>query len=284
MRSFILLSVFTAATVAGFLSAYAHDEPTTKSDDKPIVIPFELLKSRHMALQVKINDKGPYRVIFDTGAPMNLVNNRTAKETGLVGKNDKGGGLFGVGAASKTINKFQVGDITIEGMPTMVIDHPTVEALSKVVGRLDGLIGYPFFARYRMTIDYEKKAMTLVPNGMVPGDTMQLMMKKMMGSMKGAKIEPTILAPAGLWGFWVDKPQGDTDDGVIVTEVLAESPAEAGGLKIGDRLLTLDGRWTDSVGDTVLATSLAKPGQPVTLVVQRDGKEVKLQVTPRLGF
>jgi hypothetical protein len=284
MRSLVLLSVFTAAILTGLLPVYAHDEPRTKTDDKPIVIPFELLKSRHMALQVKINDKGPYRVIFDTGAPMNLVNNRTAKETGLVGKNDKGGGLFGVGVASKTINKFQVGDITIEGMPTMVIDHPTVEALSKVVGRLDGLIGYPFFARYRMTIDYEKKEMTLVPNGMVPGDTMQLMMKKMMGSMKGAKIEPTILAPAGLWGFWVDKPKDDTHDGVIVTEVLAESPAEAGGLKVGDRLLTLDGRWTDSVGDTVLATSLAKPGQPVTLVVQRDGKEVKLQVTPRSGF
>ncbi|MCS6863962.1 MAG: PDZ domain-containing protein [Gemmataceae bacterium] len=284
MRPQILLALFTTAVLAGLLPTHAHDEPRAKGDDKPIVIPFELLKSRHMALQVKINDKGPYRVIFDTGAPMNLVNNRTAKETGLVGQNDKGASLFGIGVASKTIQKFQVGAITVEGMPTMVIDHPTVEALSKVVGRLDGLIGYPFFARYKMTIDYEKKEMTLVPNGVVPGDTMQLMMKKMMGSMKGAKIEPTILAPAGLWGFWVDKPQDDTKDGVIVTEVMPESPAEAGGLKVGDRLLTLDGRWTDSVSDTVLATSFAKPGQPVTLVVQRNGREMKLQVTPRPGF
>jgi hypothetical protein len=256
-----------------------------KKDDKPIVIPFELLKSRHMAIQVKVNDKGPYRVIFDTGAPTNLVNNKLAKEAGLVDKKDKGGVmLFGGMPTPKTIKKFEVGDLVLEGMPTMVMDHPTVAAIAEAVGPIDGLIGFPFFARYKMTIDYQKKEMTLVPNGYVPGDAMQGMMDKLMGAGRGQKPEPTVIAPAALWGFTVDKAKDDEDAGVKVTEVLAKGPAAAGGLKEGDRLLTLDGRWTDTVGDTFVATSTVKPGRAVTLVVKRDGKEVKLTVTPGKGL
>ena len=51
---------------------------------KPVTVPFELLRSGHMALQVKVNGKGPYRLIFDTGAPVTLLNNKVAKEAGLL--------------------------------------------------------------------------------------------------------------------------------------------------------------------------------------------------------
>ena len=33
-----------------------------------------------MVVNVKINGKGPYRLIFDTGAPFTLINNKIAKE------------------------------------------------------------------------------------------------------------------------------------------------------------------------------------------------------------
>ena len=56
-------------------------------------MPFELLKSRHMAVQVKINGKGPYRLIFDTGAPMNLINNKIAKEAGVIEEGRQGAGV-----------------------------------------------------------------------------------------------------------------------------------------------------------------------------------------------
>ena len=256
-----------------------------KKDDKPVVIPFELLKSRHMALQVKINGKGPYRVIFDTGAPTNLVNNKVAKEAGLVEKENKGGlGFFGAAPTPKMIKKLEIGDLVLEGMPTMVMDHPTVAALAEALGPVEGLIGFPFFARYKMTIDYEKKEMTLVPNGYVPGDAMQGLMDKLMSGTKGQKPEPTVVAPAAVWGFAVDKAADDEDAGVKVTAVLSKSAAATGGLKPGDRLLTLDGRWTDSVSDTFVAASGVKPGKAVTLVVKRDGKEVKLTVTPGKGL
>ncbi len=264
-------------------SAPPEKEPL-KPDDKPVVIPFELLKSRHMAIQVKINDKGPYRLIFDTGAPTNLVNNKVAKEAGLTDKNDAGGlSLFGAAPAPKTIKKLEIGNLKLEGMPTMVMDHPTVSAIAEVVGPVEGIIGFPFFARYKMTIDYEKKEMTLTPNGYSPGDAMQGMMDKLMGA-SGKQSEPAVIAPAAVWGFDVSRDKDNEDAGVTVGKVLAKSPAALGGLKEGDRLLTLDGRWTDTVSDTFLAASLVKPGKAVTLVVKRDGKEVKLTVTPGKGL
>ncbi len=258
--------------------------PPLKADDKPIVVPFELLDSRHMAMQVKVNGKGPYRVIFDTGAPMNIVNNKVAKAAGLLAKDDKPAPLFGASMNAKTIKTFEVGGLKLEGMQSMVMDHPTVEAIGKAVGPVEGLIGFPFFARYKMTIDYEKKEMTLVPNGFVPRDTMQNMMNKIMGAGGGKKPDPAVIAPSGVWGFTVDKDANDEGAGVKVTGVLASSPAAAGGLKDGDRLLTLDGRWTDTIGDTFIAARAVKPGVPVVLVVKRDGKDVKLTVTPVKGL
>ena len=259
--------------------------PPKKPDTKPIVIPFELLKSRHMALQVKVNGKGPYRLIFDTGAPTNLVNNKVAKEAGLLEKSEKGGlGVFGAAMGAKNIKTMEIGGLKMENMPTMVIDHPTVAAIAAAVGPVEGIVGFPFFARYKMTIDYQKKEMTLVPNGYEPGDAMQAMMNKVMSASSGKKPPAGVLAPAAVWGFTVDKAKDNDDAGVKVTAVLAKSPAAVGGLKVGDRLLTLDGRWTDTVSDTFIAATLAMPGKPVALVVSRGGKEVKLTVTPGKGL
>jgi hypothetical protein len=280
----LLLIGFGVAVTA----APADDRPMpkvpAKADEKPIVVPFELLKSRHMAIQVKINGKGPYRMIFDTGAPTNLLNNKIAKETGLLGKGDKGAGLFGASMGAKTIRTFEVGGVKLEGMGTMVMDHPTVAAIAEVVGPVEGLVGYPFFARYKMTIDYQTKEMTLTPNGHQPGDAMQGLMNKLMANSSGKKVEPAVVAPAAVWGFTVEKDKDDDDAGVKVTDVFANSAAAAGGLKVGDRLLTLDGRWTDTVGDTFVAASGVKPGKAAALVVVRDGKEVKLTVTPGKGL
>jgi S1-C subfamily serine protease len=80
------------------------------------------------------------------------------------------------------------------------------------------------------------------------------------------------------------KDASDEEDGVDVKAVVAGGPADKGGLKKGDRLLTLDGRWTDSMTDLYEAAGYVKPGRTVTVKVKRDGKEVALKVTPRKGM
>jgi hypothetical protein len=275
--------VFSTSGIRAQSTQPEKKEPDNKQAEKAITVPFELLKSRHMAVQVKLNGKGPYRLIFDTGAPTNLVNTRTAKDSGLMKKDDKGGGfgLFSMPGA-KTIDTLEIGDVKVEKMPVMVMDHPTVAAISNALGPIDGLIGFPFFARYKTTIDYQKKEMTFEPNGYVPGDAMQAMMNKLMGAQSG-KPEPAIVAPAALWGFGIDKEEKDDDPGVLIKEVMAGGPAALGGLKEGDKVLTIDGRWTDTIADTYTAASLVRPGRTVIVVVKRDGKEVKISVKPVKG-
>jgi len=243
-------------------------EERAKADKKAVVVPFELLKSRHMAVQVKINGKGPYRLIFDTGAPVNLLNTKVGKEAEV-----KGG----------LIDTLEIGDLKVEKVGTMVADHPTVTAISKALGPVEGLVGFPVFAKFKTTVDYQKKEMTFTPTDYEPGDTLKVMMSKLLNPPK-EKPEPRTAAPAGVWGFAVDKAAGDEDAGVTVKEVFAGSAAADAGLKAGDRLLTLDGRWTDSVVDTFTAAGLVKPGRSAVVVVKRDGKEVKLTVKPAAGL
>jgi hypothetical protein len=257
--------------------------PGSQGQSDPIVIPFELLRSRHMAVQVKVNGTGPYRLVFDTGAPMNLVSNKLAREAGLLKKGERPVlPLFGMGGP-KTIQTLEIGAVKLQNVPAIVMDHPTVGAMAKVLGPIEGIIGFPFFARYKTTVDYQKRELTLVPNGYEPKDVMQGLMEKLMNPPKG-KPEPRILAPAALWGFQVDKANDDTQEGVTVTRVLPDSPADQAGLRPGDRLLTLDGRWTDSVADTYAAAEAIKPGQTVVVVVLRKGQRLELSITPRAGF
>jgi aspartyl protease/PDZ domain-containing protein len=252
------------------------DEPTPKS----VTIPFELLKTQHMAIKIKINGKGPYRVIFDTGAPTNLINNKVAKEAGIITKDTKRPlfAFFGSMGDFK-IKSLEIGDLKIENVPTIVMDHPTVSLIDKFMGPVEGLVGFPFFARYKMTIDYQKKEMTFSPGTFDPPDVMKTMMKTIM-----AGNQKKILAPAGQWGFKVAKEAKDSEPGVNVKEVLAGSPAARGGLKAGDRLLILAGRWTDSVADCYAAASYVPPGSEARLRIRRDGKEMELTVKVQAGL
>jgi hypothetical protein len=253
-----------------------------KAEIKPVAVKFELLTTKHMVLQIKINGKGPYRVIFDTGAPVTLINTKTAKESGLITKKtpQPAFSLFGP-VVQTNIQKLEIGDLKAESVPVIVMDHPTVKVISEVLGPVEGIVGFPFFARYRMTLDYQAKELTFVPSGFVPTDILQSLLMALMARDKPA---PTILAPAALWGFVVDKDKDDETPGVTIKKVLPASAAARAGLQIGDRLLTLDDRWTDSVNDCYTAAGYVRPGTEVKVVVRREGKEKELLVTPQAGL
>src|SRR5262249_3206448 len=100
--------------------------PARAEEEKPVTVPFDLLKTKHMTVMVKINGKGPYRLIFDTGAPVTLLNSKLGKEAGLV----KGGGglLSGLSGTPAKAESLEVGDMKAKDVPVIVMDHPTVAA------------------------------------------------------------------------------------------------------------------------------------------------------------
>jgi hypothetical protein len=269
-------TVFATCFLAGIACLPARAD---QASQQPVTVPFKMLITRHIVVMIKINGKGPYRVIFDTGAPLNLINTKTAKASGLVGKDTSGPlfGLFGPPPTAK-MKTLQIGDLKVDHVPVMVIDHPTVEIVSKILGPVEGIIGFPFFARYKMTLDYQAKEMTFVPNDFQPTDIMESLMASLMADEPVKKI----LAPAGLWGIVVEKK--DEEAGVVIKEVLPKSAAAEAGLKAGDRLLTLDDRWTDTLADCYSAAGYVKPGTTVEVMIRREGKELSVKVTPRAGL
>jgi len=262
------------------------------AEPAPASVPFEILEkgellSGHIALQVKINGKGPYRLIFDTGAPVNMLSVRVAKEAGLLGPNIKRPkNLSPISAAQQIlVEKMDLGGLVVADQPAIVMDHPTIRMMAEAFGPIDGLVGFPLFARHRTTIDYQARKIRFAPNGFEPADMLQNLLTTLMSRAAGKDQPVKVLAPAAQWGMRPgEKKADDEEPGVTVADVLADSAAARAGLKVGDRLLTIDGRWTDSVGDCFRVAEAIKPGRTVDLVLRRAGKQLTLAITPTAGF
>ena len=66
--------------------------------------------------------------------------------------------------------------------------------------------------------------------------------------------------------------------GVLITKVIKDSPAEKGGLKSGDVIVEFNGKPVKSVSDLQLRVINTKPGEKVKIKVIRDGQEKVLTV------
>ncbi len=273
------------AEQAAAAQAVARDDEKPKARDaekaKPVVVPFRMLPTNHMLVRAKINGKGPYHLIFDLGAPITLLGNKASEESGVVEAGAPRSFLFGM-RGEADIDKLEAGGLTATRLPVIVFDHPILGALGEMIDeRIDGIMGFTLFARYRTTIDYQAKRMTFVPVDYEVRDLMKELPERMLGP-KVAK--ERVLAPPGVWGIRLGKPEGGLDaPGVPVTRVDDGSPAQRGGLRAGDVLTTLDGRWTTSIHDVFAAAADVDPGRDAQIVILRDGKEVTLTIAPGEG-
>ena len=109
-------------------------------------------------------------------------------------------------------------------------------------------------------------------------------MEDLPARLAGPKVAKTrMLAPTVLWGLTLGEPDG-SGLGVAIRTVRLSSPAEAAGIKAGDVLTTLDGRWTTTVADAYAAAHGVLRGQSAEAVVLRDAKELRFQVRPVDGI
>lgn len=236
----------------------------------PVTVELEVLKSKHVAVQVKVNGKGPFRLIFDTGAPVTLVSNRLAKEAEL----KSSGGFMGLGATS-TADTFEVGSVKAEKLAVTVLDHPTVKILSAACGELDGIVGMNFFGRYNTVIDYKEAKLTFTPSDYRPTDVMQKLQSKLLGARSKEK---QVTPRAVVLGLTLAEAEP------VVQTVSPASAAEEAGLKPGDRITRYDGRWVLSPADVFEIAALVSAGESVPMKVIRDGKEMELTIKARRGL
>lgn len=259
---------------------------------KTYEIPYRLTDTKHVLVRAKLNGKGPYNFILDTGAPAVFIPKKIAKEVG-VKLDGKGWGTF---------EQFEVeGGVTVAGARTRVEDLFQLEGMNGLGlagAELHGVIGYNVLAQYRITYDFTADKLTWVPLDFDPPDPKGIGR----GGQGGLEIlGPIMKVLAGFMGInpnfevrgrgFLGIETEDRKDGVFVKAVLADGPAARAGLKVGDKItaigLTADGkrkpRMTDidTPRDLVRALAEAKSGEEARVTVRRG--EATETVTITLG-
>ncbi|NBC65866.1 MAG: Do family serine endopeptidase [Bacteroidetes bacterium] len=87
----------------------------------------------------------------------------------------------------------------------------------------------------------------------------------------------------GIGGSTVDRTMAsalglESARGVIIGEVLSDTPAANAGLREGDVIVSLDGEAVSAYRDFQVAIGSKKPGDEITLEIIRDGEEMEFEV------
>jgi len=71
----------------------------------------------------------------------------------------------------------------------------------------------------------------------------------------------------------------NVSEGVVISDVTPDSPAERAGLKVQDVILKFDGKNVKDTNFLSREVAAHAPGSKVTLTIYRDGKEMEIEVT-----
>ena len=240
---------------------------------KPRAVPFRLTDTHHTLVRVKINGKGPFNFVVDTGCPVFLIAEPVGEKIGL----KKGWA---------TLDKLE-----FEGG----LELTKVKARVETPFQIEGMMGYTVLAKYKMEFDYTQKQMIWTPVRTEPlppmslgkgakdaaGGGMDLMIALVKALTFFAGITPPPPPePRGFFGFEMDQQ----DKAVVVAGVLADSPAAKAGLKKGDRIVSVEAAEISQVDDVLQRASKITAGKMLTLTIERNKKQQDLKITAGDGL
>jgi hypothetical protein len=295
-----------AMTAALALESQEGAEPPRARDsqiNRSFQVPYRLTDTNHFLVRVRINGKGPFNFLVDSGAPALFIATETAKKVGLkpdradfwtrVDRLDLEGGARLDDVKARVDDPFQLVGMNALGLPGASID---------------GILGFTILARFRLEIDLTKDRMTWtrlnheprdppVPNHK-PGDDgaapLGVQAMSVLGSLaKGlafvmGKQPAEERHPRGFLGLeWSEKVESGRKQ-VEVQGVLKDSPAAHAGLEPGDCILRVNNRAIEGLKGVRAALTEVRPGDNVALVVHRgsgaSGRELRLTLTAGEGL
>jgi hypothetical protein len=155
---------YFATTAARPASAYTmpSDKPADWSLPSPgrVTMPFTLINN-HIIVEVRIDGRGPYPFVVDTGGH-DIVTPFAVKELGIVPAGDthtSGAGEKSVSSGYVHVDRIDIGGALLKDQTLMTLDFSprNVEGI-----QLGGMLGLEFFERFVVQIDYGEKALTLI--------------------------------------------------------------------------------------------------------------------------
>jgi hypothetical protein len=239
---------------------------------RSIQVPYKLTDTEHVLVRAKINGKGPFNFIIDTGAPLLYVSTAVGKKLGL-SADPKGwtyldrfeieGGVVNTKVRCRVETPFQ-----LEGMNSM--------GLAGV--ELHGIIGYTMLAQYRLEFDFTKDKMRWTrldytppaprplgaKGGSAAGIEAMAGLMKVVSFLLGSRGFPE-LTPRGFLGLQLTELEG----AVTIRGVLPGSPAEQAGIKPGDRVSRVNGTAVSEIDEVKRLAAKVKVGQSLRFTVVR---------------
>jgi hypothetical protein len=260
------------AFALAFAPVGAADPPKKESKEpaKTFEVPYKLTETKHVMVRVKLNGKGPFNFIIDTGAPALILTEAAAK---------KAGGTLKDGWT--TFDTLEVeGGVTIDKARGLAIDPFQLRGMNAmgVAGvELHGMMGYNILARYKIEYDFTDTKLKWTPvDFKVPepkrveadkgGQGSLEMIGTMMEMLSKLGMKPNFdVVPRGFLGAELAAEK----DAVVVKSVLEGGPADKAGLKAGDRIETAKGKSLNKPADLMEAVKKLPEGSSLKLSIKR---------------
>src|SRR3954468_8089526 len=139
--------------------------PADPEVGKSYQVPVRVMNTNHFLVRVRINGKGPFNFLVDTGAPAFYIATATARKVGLkparddfwtaVDRLDFEGGARLTGLKARIEDPFQLVGMNALGLPGASID---------------GILGFTVLARFRFELDPTRDRMTWTRLDYEPGE------------------------------------------------------------------------------------------------------------------
>lgn len=242
MRRYILAGLLLcgmACAVSG------EDKPKPKAE--PVEIPYRLTVPKHIMIRAKINNKGPFNFILDTGAPALFLATSVGDKLGIKADPKTGWATF---------ERFEIeGGLVIENAKGIIQTPFQLEGMNGMGlagAELHGMIGYNLIARYRMEIDFTKDKMVWTPLNWEP----ELPFRASQGAVIGVEL-------------------ADDKNAARIKGVVAGGPAKKAGILAGDRIVKVLGQKVGNFDDLKRVLGGVRAGDKVDVTVER-GTDTKV--------
>lgn len=251
--------------------ALPADEPKKSA---AVEVPYRLTDTNHLCVRAKINGKGPFNLIVDTGAPALYLTKSVATKAGL--KAEKTGWT--------TCERFDLeGGLKIDKTRARIEDVPQIEGMNALGAaglELHGLMGYSVLAQFKIEYDLTRDKLTWTRlnhkvdaperGGKGAPGSMEVMgsILKFAGMLMGRTTNDPVLT-RGFLG--VELASGEA---IAVKAVLPKSPAAEAGLQPGDRITEFADKPVSAVRDLYPLAAKVTDGKTVRIAIRR-GEETK---------